>query len=316
MHNDKLTSIYTYLDSEQTAYDYLLHCYKEIEGIDAEAKSYENCHTFMYYLQHGQGFFQAGKSSELQLQPILFFYGITHLLKAVLLSKRPNYPESTKILAHGVSTRKKKKKYYRFVEDEVKIQNNGLFPYTAKHLYSITTMPFEKVSMQRLFGFIPELLSLFSLYNEAPLQMVGKVKSNFLSFPVSLLDTYHLTERAFLKRLSPYLPTVTNQSTSHKTIDLTLTTPLKNDHGPFFFHSNSSIYFPAKREAFISIPEMLVHYLLLYNLSMINRYETAWWGDLLTTKPTIDFPLIRMFLNVTMNKVPQLIGSRLLESLK
>ena len=28
------------------------------------------------------------------------------------------------------------------------------------------------------------------------------------------------------------------------------------------------------------LPELLIHYLLLYNLSMISRYETDWWYDL------------------------------------
>ncbi|MEH7537842.1 YaaC family protein, partial [Bacillus toyonensis] len=57
---------------------------------------------------------------------------ISQLFKACLLTIDPNYPESTTVLAHGVTTRKRKKQGYQFLEDEVKIQKNGLFTHVAE----------------------------------------------------------------------------------------------------------------------------------------------------------------------------------------
>lgn len=59
----------------------------------------------------------------------------------------------------------------------------------------------------------------------------------------------------------------------------------------------------------------MVHYLLLYNLSMVSRYEAEWWGDLLVTKPEIDYPLITQFLKITAQKVPLLLGETLFNNL-
>src|SRR5699024_11092064 len=119
-----------------------------------------------YYIEHGKKFYITGQRLDTLLQPMLFFYGMVHLLKAVLLTERLDYPESTTMLAHGVSTRKRKKKQYKFIEDEVKIQHKGLFPYVTEHLFKMKTIPFEKITMHRLFGLIPELSSLFDFHGE------------------------------------------------------------------------------------------------------------------------------------------------------
>ena len=50
------------------------------------------------------------------------------------------------------------------------------------------------------------------------------------------------------------------------------------------------------------LPELLVHYLLLYNLSMISRYETDWWYDLLGSYNSEDYPFIYQFLNISAQK--------------
>ena len=46
----------------------------------------------------------------------------------------------------------------------------------------------------------------------------------------------------------------------------------------------------------IMLPELISHYLVLYNLSMIARYETEWWSELLKTTPNDDYPTIIQFL--------------------
>ena len=46
------------------------------------------------------------------------------------------------------------------------------------------------------------------------------------------------------------------------------------------------------------LPELLIHYLLLYNLSMISRYETDWWYDLLAV---IVLKIIHLFINLSIS---------------
>src|SRR5699024_4320847 len=147
MDKRKIKSFYTFLQSQETAQRFLQHCYRKIQDGQDEQNSYANCTTFMYYLDHGLTFYESGKKLSLLAQPMLFFYGMTHLLKANLLAKRPYYPESTSMLAHGVSTRKRKKKNYAFLDDEVKIQLKGLLPYANDHLFLQKQIPFTKIKM-------------------------------------------------------------------------------------------------------------------------------------------------------------------------
>lgn len=312
MNKKEIDAFFTYLDSQQSAQKYLFHCYQKITGIDAETKSYENCNTFMYYLDHGRKFYENGKKLDVLLQPILFFYGMIHLLKACLLTKRPNYPESTSILAHGVSTRKRKKKQYTFMDDEVKVQHNGLFPYFSEHLFSFKSLPFEKVNMKQLLSLIPELSLLFRLHGEEQLVKVGKVNSTNIKFPIALLDHYHLTEKAFIHRINKYIPPIIQINTNQSTMHIEIAKPLTVEHGPFYIDlDNQTIHFPVLRENFLPISEVMLHYLLLYNLSMLSRYEAEWWGDLLVTKPELDYPFITYFLQNTAKKIPILLGNEL-----
>src|SRR5699024_6678101 len=129
MNQKTIESLYINLNSQQTAQEYLYKSNQEIGDKDAESNSYQKCNAFLYYLQHDKKFYENGQKLDLALQPILLFYGMGHLIKAVLLTKRTDYPESTAMMAHGVSSRKRKKKHYKFIDDEVKIQHKGLFPY-------------------------------------------------------------------------------------------------------------------------------------------------------------------------------------------
>lgn len=311
MSKQDLALLYLYLQSQDTAQRYLEQHYKELTGVEAKAKSYENCNPFIYYLDHGQQFITASHNSPMLMQPILLFYGLTHLLKACLLTRRPDYPESTSILAHGVSTRKRKKKHYTFVHDEVKIQHNGLFSYAARHLYDMNTIPFEKIKMKKLFALIPEMNDLWSLSNQQKLVAIGKADNNRLVFPATTLDDYHITKKAFIHRISPHLPYIHKVSQTVNQIHLELDKPITQSHGPFFCHQNGTIYFPLDREYFLTLPEILIHYLLLYNLSMISRYETEWWGELITGKADMDYPWIKHFLKTAADKIPFLLGQEL-----
>lgn len=308
---DEIQLFYTYLQSQQTAQQYLFQCYQRINEQDAEKKSFENCNVFMYCLHHGREYYRAGENIDTILKPVMFFYGMAHLLKACLLTVRADYPESTSVLAHGVSTRKRKKRNYSFLEDEVKIQHKGLFPYFSEHLFGIRKFPFEKITMESLFNLIPELNQYFQYENKDNLVKIGNLGEDSITIPKSLCDNYHLTEKALLNRLEMYIPIVkVTPSPSSTTIHLQR--PLTMKSGPFQFGMDKAIYLPTNKQFFIPFSEVMVHYLLLYNLSMLSRYEAEWWGELLATKPDVDYPFISSFLTITSVKMPTMIGTYLL----
>lgn len=312
MSKINVQDFYTYLQSQETAQRFLLHSYQHLNISNPKIKSYENCHTFLYYLKHGLHFYETGKKTTTMIQPILLFYGMAHLIKASLLIKRPDYPESTKLLAHGVSSRKRKKRNYTFMEDKVTIHNHGLYSYFSKHLYHINNPILDKYKMKDLLTLIPEMSTLFSFHHESDMSVIGDMHSQSLTFGNHLLDSYHLTSQAFIERIKPYLPSINHTNINQSNIQLTLEQPFSKSFGPFFFHiTDETVYFPKTRELFLPISEVMVHYLLLYNLSMLSRYDAEWWGELLTTKPDIDFPFIKLFLHHTAWKIPVLLGQEM-----
>lgn len=308
----KVKDFYTYLQSQDTAQHFLLNAYRHLKIINPEVKSYENCHTFLYYLKHGLHFYEVGKQLTPIIQPILLFYGMAHLIKASLLIKRPDYPESTKLLAHGVSSRKRKRKNYTFMEDEVTVHNHGLYSYFSKYLYQINQPTHHKYKMRDILTLIPEMSALFSFDHQSNMSIIGNLYTQSLIFDNHLLDNYHLTSQAFLGRIKPHLPLIKHTNINQTNIQIELEQPLSKSFGPFFFHiADQKVFFPKRRELFFPISEVMIHYLLLYNLSMLSRYDAEWWGELLTTKPDIDFPFIKLFLHHTAEKVPILLGQEM-----
>ncbi|GER75121.1 hypothetical protein BpPP18_31880 [Weizmannia acidilactici] len=279
---------------------YLKNRYKTAGYDDFSAKSYENCYAFMYYLEHGEAYYRQAIQAPVSIQPVLLFYGFVHLLKACLLSVDPLYPETTSVLAHGVTSRKKKKQNYRFGGDEVKIQKMGLCAHLANKMFQLGPLEGNKYSMQSLLMQIPELDTAFP--HQKHFIFVEEKGGKYL-LPSKVLDGFHMTAERFSNYLAEKM---------HGRLE-----GVGADEGgvsfscgeflplPFRFHLfKKQFCFPFKMHKENDLPDILVHYLLLYNLSMISRYETEWWAELLKSRETSDFPAITLFLHTAMEKGP------------
>ncbi|WP_221569285.1 YaaC family protein [Alkalihalobacillus sp. TS-13] len=287
---------------------YLKGCYqRSSSNLSSDELSYRNCYSFIYYLTHGKRYFDLCKSSPLELQPVLLYYGMVQLIKCCLLTVDPYYPESTALLAHGVTTRKRKKQNYLFLQDEIKVQRNGLFPYFSEQLFQLETIEGDKFQMQELLNYVPEMDDLFRQINgSSQLLQVSISSCGSMSIPDKILDPLHMTNTRFIQFLKQQFATESEvYYTGSKFVieigDKGIENPLikKSAEGNFFI--------PTKREGFKPLHEVMVHYLLLYNLSMICRYETEWWGDLFHTYSSNDFPFISRFLSNSRVKVPKLL---------
>jgi hypothetical protein len=303
-------SSYSVFFSAENTQAYLKKCYTR-HGIDQpEAKSYENCYPFIYYLEHAKIYYEQAAKSPLLIQPIMLFYGLVHLIKASILTADPNYPETTSVLAHGVSTRKRKKQQYSFFEDEVKFQKTGLFPFMADKLFHMKHMEGDKIEMGELFKYIPELNGLFMQTEGAPTFADAELAKGRLTMPASILDQFHMTEERFTDYFNSkgvYSIESAEQGESGL-MTFTCGSLPPQDIRPLKFNIHeSSLSFPLTKGDLVSFPELLLHYLLLYNLSMIARYETEWWSELMKMMPNKDYPFIHSFLEITLLKGPYLV---------
>lgn len=289
---------------------YLNKCYSTLNFDDSERKSYDNCYRFMYFIEYGDRYFKHAIAAETELKPILLFYGMIQLLKGCLLTLDPNYPGDTLVLAHGVTSRKRKKRQYSFLQDEVKGQKNGLFEYFSRKMFHVEQVEGEKYQMSDLLSLIPEMNSLFEVLSEK-VQSYKLHPTSTNSFTISsrILDSLNMT----IERFEAYLNQQTSlevtsiSSTERGVLSVSFNGNMTNLANRPLLTDCHELYLPAKRTQYNAIHEVMVHYLLLYNLSMICRYETEWWGDLFHARESNDLPYILKFLEVTAEKVPRML---------
>ncbi|WLD93403.1 YaaC family protein [Alkalihalobacillus sp. AL-G] len=292
---------------------YLKRCYEQLgQNQNIDELSYRNCYSFIYYLTHGRRHYELAEKAPLELQPVLQYYGMVQLIKCCLLTVDPLYPESTILLAHGVTTRKRKKQNYLFLDDEIKIQRNGLFPYFSEQMFHMKHLEGDKIQMNKLFGQIPEINELFSQLNRRPylIEVDCSKDGRIFSIPNEILDHLHMTANRFTTFLTEQInPAEISTTVQPSTINITV-----KDQNAFKRHNtlfkkslDGKWFIPITRDGFQNLHEVMVHYLLLYNLSMICRYETEWWSELFHTYSSDDYPFISQFLAFSKRKVPYLL---------
>jgi hypothetical protein len=300
--------------SVETAQKYLKESYLNLHIENADQKSYNNAYSFIYFIEHGLTYLQQSNNTPISIRPVLLFYGMVQLIKACLLAVDPQYPESTAVLAHGVSTRKRKKQSYEFIQDEVKIQKNGLFSHFSDKMFHVKQMEGTKYSMQELLFSIPELQKNIKITkNKQPFLKVGSAGKDTIDVPNCILDDYKMTKDRFIqffqKQTSFQFETAASEVFTFSGIQNNQSL----SYSPLLYNlQTNSLFISRKKEHFSFFPELLAHYLLLYNLSMICRYETEWWGELLHTFNSSDLSLITEFLDITSVKTPYYLYSFLL----
>lgn len=294
---------------------YLTNKYEQYNISQSKSKSYQVSYSFMYHLQHGQLYFEQATKAPVELKPMLLFYGLIQMLKACILTNDPAYPENSRVLAHGVSTRKRKKSTYRFLDDEVKVQKNGLFPHFLNTMFHVKHCEGEQYHMQILLQHIADMHPLFSQLQQQELSYKGKFENGYLLFPSTVLDCYHMTANRFEQYLEQFKSSNYNRKLRILEDNQYIRIPLSSLPSmlfspPWLFSQEGTPYLLRHRKEYTStyaLPELAIHYLILYNLSMISRYEAEWWGELIHTFDGTDLPFILQYLTIAENKIPKII---------
>ncbi|NLS42578.1 hypothetical protein EYH65_19810 [Bacillus subtilis] len=283
---------------------------------DAKKNSFKNSERFIYFLKHAESFYKQAAYSPLEIKPILLFYGMAQLIKACLITRDPHYPSHTSVLAHGVTTRKRKKQNYCFSDDEVKIQRNGLCVHFMKHLFGQSDVVDERYTMKKLLMGVPELSDIFYFQQKERFMTKVEKDKNKIFVPEEVVIDYKMSDSRFVEYMSHHFQWSFAKKSEHGL----LFEISPQDKEPWtstsllFDMEKNQYYIPSQREQFLRLPEMTIHYLILYNVGMIARYETEWWYELLTQHISDDYVLIQQFLLVTEKKFPKYASQFLLHS--
>ncbi|WP_232718676.1 YaaC family protein [Bacillus sp. FJAT-45037] len=292
---------------------FLTCCYEQSAIEQPKTKGFQTCYSFIYHLKHGQLYIEQAHQSPMDIKPMLLFYGLVQFLKTLILTKDPTYPANSQVLSHGVTTRKRKKSGFTFLSDEIKIQKHGLFPHFLCQMFHMKHLDKDKFLMDQLLKQLPNMASLFTTFDYPKYLVKGSYKPHCIEFPSTLLDSYHMTSNRFEQYIQYSTQPWSKKGASIAETNQTLMIPISNkplqtnSFFPFVHNDKSTPFLFLHRGEHAHLPEILIHYLLLYNLSMICRYETEWWGEVLHTFDGHDLPFITRYIDLASKRIPDLI---------
>ena len=167
---------------------------------------------------------------------------------------------------------------------------------------------------------IPELNSLFKRMKGNTTHLPLYHHQNTFHIDKAVLDYYHMTLDRFAQHASGkwQLPIdLENVMEEDQLIKFRLRNPLEENEKislPFRYDYQLNTYTLSlqRNQPSQLLPDMLIIYLLLYNLSMIARYEIDWWTELFKEMGHHDLPFIKGLLEVCEFKIPLLVGDWLM----
>lgn len=299
---------YELLKNEATAREYLIKKYPESE---AKTLAYRNVHAFTSYIKQGMALFQTAKKSDFWSSSLLIYYGMMSLLKAYALSIDSNYPHSTSLLQHGLTSPKRKKEPYRFFHDEVRVQKDGFFPYLCQ-LFSHPVATGERFKLELLCSFIPDLHNLFQSSHQKKYWWEAAYENGKLTCPLTLVDQLCISVDSFVRRLNQKNPSLcfSIQSVSTENFTLEVNESKKILEHPWLKQNGQrSLYlWGLSNSAVDPLPEILTYYALFFSLSMLCRYDPPVWYELHSDIEKEQL-IIQTLVDLVLQKFPDLLYS-------
>lgn len=176
--------------------------------------------------------------------------------------------------------------------------------------------------MKALLKQLPDMHACFAfLLNEEPFIKGEWAAANSIVFEPTLLDLYHMTASRFqqyvieqMRKIMPKTRTITVVETKQRVeIRFANAQAAKNAAPPFHFDENGFPLIHRSKANHLPLPELAIYYLVLYNLSMICRYETEWWGERIHTMDCDEIPFIKKFMETVQTRTKELIEDQLFQ---
>jgi hypothetical protein len=331
---EKMWDTYVYFESEPTTKAYLEDLYHRQGLVESNRLAFQNTPKFIYFIKQSREYFNAAKQSHILVKPLLVYYGMMSLIKSVVLTMDPHYPNNTSVLRHGITTRKIKKLDYIFHEDEIKIQKEGLMPHFYQLLTGKEHWPNNKYKVKDLLSLIPDLHeSFYRSFGSAsivPLFIAGQrdlTTGNTVCYiPINVLQSQQKTKEELLSWINgsnegdAYF-LLGGKESPHGLMEIQWNHPdylhvfdcPNGFSNPLFPQDYKGSHYLYMEENKSLLPEVIVHYLLMYNLGMLCRYETELWGEIIFSFSSSDMFMVNEFINVAMRKFPNLILNMLFD---
>jgi hypothetical protein len=335
----KMWDMFSLFENEESARSILETRYQVQGREDPVRDAYLATPKMIFNIKQAREYYRSAEQCETLTKPLLLYYGMVSLAKALILTKDPQYPSTTSVLKHGLTTRKLKRDDYQFIRDDVKVQKEGLFQTLHDFLLGVSLKNQDKYAMKDMLAAIPDIKSMYErLYGPTSTSNLQIEKSQSHHHPSLQQSDTENDIRYFLWKCDRSI-LQGSEKTKEEAIDL-LTLNIDSDrfscleqvdppgklhllrrlkhhqseeHPLIFYDLMGEPYLFLPRLTHYQIPEMSIHFLIMFVLGMLCRYETERWGELILTFSSQDLVIINEFLSISMRKFPNLVLNSLFQ---
>lgn len=268
-------------------------------------------------------YFVAANSIALGSRPILLYYGMLHLAKAVAIIANPYYGDTLESQKHGLSIRRKKGRYEYF-KDRVFIQKNGVFldwytslqqltkvwPISGMAVYandSAEHLAHASLPVMELWRCLPDLSLLLSIIGKSTrcTHICPSDVDEALSHPLHHIERLAQNVGLEAQTLQQHL-----QQFYYPSSNIHAWACIDRNHSlPSSAEPQFSICVPPLSPILLndfSFPEPLVYFALLFQLSMLQRYEPMEWVSLTNDPMSMEYMIIEILSDNTLSLTPYL----------
>jgi hypothetical protein len=315
----KLWDMFVFFENEQAVSRFLCEKYEQLGYPEAKRYSYGATPKFIYAIKQAREYYKAAACCGIVTKPLLLYYGMMSLSRALISTRDPEYPSTTSVLKHGLSTRKLKRSEYQFATDEIRIQKDGIFSVLHKTLGGPALETGQRFRMRDLLAVLPELIHCFTQVYGSPwvceVDIQPCEEGYRWKLPRSFIQANGKTREEFLALLNRHSGEETSFSCpdpvdEHGWFSLLQRSP-SPAHPLILEDISGSYHIRLPHENELVLPEISLHFMLMFMLGMLCRYETERWGELVLDGVSQEMYIIHEFLNVSMRKFPNLILNQL-----
>jgi hypothetical protein len=262
-------------------------------------------------------FEQADSCVELPVRPLIRYYALLDWVKTLLFLYDLSFPSSTSVLQHGISVRRSKRQPYRWPLETVFVHKDGvlqsLFALKRGRYREGSELP-QRIVIGDLLGSLPALVDdVASIHRpfqhvypvrqevgeDRPREHVSRMIAANAGMTVEEWKQAYVQASVDATRQNGSDGAAagsgtTREATSGHTSDPAglLMLPVSSGGHPWAVtHGKDRYLLDSPR-----CPQWLSHFVILYSLSALCRYNPLEWSDIVTWNNEVDAYLVRAYL--------------------
>jgi hypothetical protein len=267
-----------------------------------EKECFDIAKRIAFTMRTAREYYESAGRVSLLTTPLLIFYGMTALSKVLFAI---TYTKKSPSKGHGLETPNQKGFEKDFANLSTRVQKDGSFPqfhscYSKENFYNI------RFTIKELLSMVSEIkVEYETVYKEKSKAI--KIQKN--EYGLNLVDTELEKYGDLAKELPNYLPQIKHVQQFGNGLLLWYPENLPKTRA---LSGEEFLILPLKKgDKKLTLPEMSIHFLILYLLGMVSRYYPKEWGEVIEGKTSGEIYIIRKFLETTVRKIPNLVLNKL-----